>query len=237
MCLCRGIGVFALAALVLGAETGSYEQASRRAYTVAVDSRTGNLIRVPVRPARPLGNRQPQAPAQAARPVSTPSRDKGLHQAIQRIAENHGIHPSFVHAVIKAESNYDPLAVSPKGAQGLMQLMPQTAQQFGVRNVFDPVENVRGGVEYLRHLLDQYGDAGVTLAAYNAGPGAVERYGGVPPYRETQQFVRRVNRFYDSFRAQAGPAMPPEPPKKAEGPRIYWFRDGRGNIHYTTAAP
>jgi len=99
----------------------------------------------------------------------------------------------LIYAVIRQESGYDPYAVSHKGAKGLMQLMPATAKRFGVKDVFDPAENVQGGVKYLRQLLDRYdGDRRLALAAYNAGEGAVDRFGGVPPYRETQDYVDRI---------------------------------------------
>jgi soluble lytic murein transglycosylase-like protein len=228
MCLYRAIGVFLLgAAAAVGADPSSYDDAVRRAYTVAVDGRSGRLVRVPVKTAAPSRSLVPTAPL-AKEP---------LEQAIDRAAEDQGIHPSFVHAVIRAESNYNPGAISPKGAQGLMQLMPQTARRFGVKNSFDPLDNLQGGVRYLRFLLDTYGDAGLTLAAYNAGEGAVDRYRGVPPYSETREFVRRVNRFYGSKREQASVrTTPAAPAKKIEGPQIYWYRDGAGNVHYTTAA-
>ena len=101
--------------------------------------------------------------------------------------------PELIDAVIRQESGYDPYAVSHKGAKGLMQLMPATAKRFGVKDVFDPAENVQGGVKYLRQLLDRYdGDRRLALAAYNAGEGAVDRFGGVPPYRETQDYVDRI---------------------------------------------
>lgn len=228
MCLYRAIGVFLLgAAAAVGADTSSYDDAVRLAYTVVVDGRSGRLVRVPVKTAAPSPSLVPKAPI-AKEP---------LEQAIDRAAEDQGIHPSFVHAVIRAESNYNPGAISPKGAQGLMQLMPQTARRFGVKNSFDPLDNLQGGVRYLRFLLDTYGDAGLTLAAYNAGEGAVDRYRGVPPYSETREFVRRVNRFYGSKRQQASVrTTPAAPAKKLEGPQIYWYRDGAGNVHYTTAA-
>jgi soluble lytic murein transglycosylase-like protein len=99
----------------------------------------------------------------------------------------------LIHAVIRQESGYDPYAVSHKGAKGLMQLMPATAKRFGVKDVFDPAENVQGGVKYHRQLLDRYdGDRRLALAAYNAGEGAVDRFGGVPPYRETEDYVDRI---------------------------------------------
>src|SRR5205807_5339514 len=104
---------------------------------------------------------------------------------------------SLVRAVVQVESGFNPRAYSPKGAMGLMQLMPATAREFGVRNPFNAEQNVRGGVAYLRQLLDRYdNNEELALAAYNAGPGAVDRYGrSVPPYRETQNYVTHVNQM------------------------------------------
>jgi soluble lytic murein transglycosylase-like protein len=112
-----------------------------------------------------------------------------------RIARRYGVAESLVQAVIEVESRYDPFAVSPRGAMGLMQLMPKTASRFGVAKVFDPVQNVDGGVRYLKELLDRYsGQVRLALAAYNAGEDAVERYSGIPPYRETVDYVKKVQR-------------------------------------------
>ncbi len=113
---------------------------------------------------------------------------------IQREADAQGIRPGLVRAVMQVESGFDPRARSAKGAMGLMQLMPATAAQFGVGNVYDPAENTRAGVAYLRQLLDRYGgNEELALAAYNAGPQAVGRYGNqVPPYQETRDYLRRV---------------------------------------------
>ena len=116
---------------------------------------------------------------------------------VRAAAGRHSVDARFVHEVIRQESNYDLFAVSSKGACGLMQLMPETAKRFGVQDILDPAENVEGGVKYLRHLMDRYdGDSLLTLAAYNAGEGAVDSHGGVPPYRETQDYVRRITDRY-----------------------------------------
>lgn len=116
-----------------------------------------------------------------------------LHAMADRHAETHAINPALVRAVIQAESAWNTRAVSPKGALGLMQLMPETATELGVVDPFDPAQNIRAGVRYLKRLLDRYdGNAELALAAYNAGPGAVDKYGKVPPYRETQAYVRKI---------------------------------------------
>ncbi len=120
--------------------------------------------------------------------------DRGvLRDMASRIARRYGVDEGLVHAVIQTESRYNAFAVSPRGAMGLMQLMPKTAARFEVENAFDPVENVDAGVRYLKELLTRYsGQRRLALAAYNAGEDAVERYSGIPPYRETIDYVRRV---------------------------------------------
>jgi soluble lytic murein transglycosylase-like protein len=106
-----------------------------------------------------------------------------------------------MHAVISAESAYNPYAVSPKGAMGLMQLMPDTARRFGIYNPYDPIANMHGGARYLRWLIDRFNNTPLALAAYNAGEGAVENYGNsIPPYQETQTYVTRVLSFYNHYR-------------------------------------
>lgn len=113
---------------------------------------------------------------------------------VDQLAARHGVSPQLAHALVKVESNYDTRAVSPKGAMGLMQLMPATARQYAVVDPFDPAQNLGAGLQHLRGLLDRFGKGreSLALAAYNAGEGAVSRYGGIPPFRETQNYVRRI---------------------------------------------
>jgi soluble lytic murein transglycosylase-like protein len=120
-----------------------------------------------------------------------------VDRAIEEAAARHNVDPNLVRAVVKVESNFNPNAVSRKGAMGLMQLMPSTARQLNVKNPFDPAQNVDAGVRHLKQLLESYGgDIKLTLAAYNAGAGAVARSSGVPHYAETQNYVRRITNLY-----------------------------------------
>lgn len=127
----------------------------------------------------------------AGRPGST-STPSAYDDLIARAAARHGVDADLVHAVVKAESSYNPRCRSSAGAMGLMQLMPGTARALGVGDPWDPAQNLDGGVRYLRQQLDRFGEVDLALAAYNAGPGAVQRHHGVPPYRETQAYVKRV---------------------------------------------
>src|SRR5271170_3007646 len=156
---------------------------------VRVDARTGRLVRSVI-------FTQPATPA----PPSAQVRDLA-----ESAARNYDVSLDLVNSVIQVESNYNTLAVSPKGAQGIMQLMPQTAARFGVRNSFDPKENIDGGVRYLKFLQDLFNDDVLVAAAYNAGEGAVTKYGGVPPYKETIDYVARVGKkLGDAKKARAG---------------------------------
>lgn len=128
-----------------------------------------------------------------------PDTPEGFDLLIRRAARRNGIPPAMVKAVVKAESNFQPFAVSHKGAQGLMQLMPATAEDLGVEDPFRAEENILGGSRYLRAMYDRFGDWEHALAAYNAGPGAVEKHGGIPPYAETQQYVERVLHYYRRY--------------------------------------
>ena len=140
---------------------------------------------------------------------------------IQEIARAHGVDPGLITAVMRTESGFDPTAVSSKGAGGLMQLMPGTAAALGVVDRFNPRENIRGGVRHLRYLLDRYqGRVALALAAYNAGEGIVDAYRGIPPYPETQQYVRRVLREAGLSEAAGGtPNVPPAPGRGRDRPR------------------
>jgi len=144
--------------------------------------------------------------------------ERGYDGLIQRLARRHGVQPALVKAVIAAESNFQPMAVSRVGAQGMMQLMPRTAAELGVERPFGVIENIDGGVRYLRLMLDRYGDVVRALAAYNAGPGAVDRYKGVPPYKETQAYVKRVLEYYRGYRGEFERPLPQQVRQPEAGP-------------------
>jgi len=161
-----------------------------------------------------------------------PEKSRSFDDLIEEHATRNGVRRDLVRAVIQVESAFNPRAVSNKGAMGLMQLMPATARRFGVANALDPEQNVRGGVAYLRQLLDRYnGNERLALAAYNAGPAAVDRHGQtVPPFRETRDYVSRVNGL-----AGTRPASSSSP-----GSRIYRVVeviDGREIVKYTDQDP
>ncbi len=125
-----------------------------------------------------------------------PSR-KTYDPVVRKVAKRYGIEPDLIHAIIRAESNYESTAVSPKGAIGLMQLMPATGKAYGVNDFIDPEENIEGGTKYLKDLIKLYGGkTSLVLAAYNAGQEAVKRYKGIPPYPETRNYIRRIQSGY-----------------------------------------
>jgi soluble lytic murein transglycosylase len=163
-------------------------------------------------------------------------------ELIDRIAAQHAVDPDLVRAIIRVESNFEPLAISRKGAQGLMQLMPATAGRFAVGNPFDPADNIRGGVQYLRTLLDMFpGKLSLALAAYNAGENAVLKHRGIPPYRETQDYVARVLKQLDRRETgtlTASAASRPDP-RAAPAPQAAVYRtvDADGTPRYSNVAP
>lgn len=195
---------------------------------IRTDPKTGKLVRRVIAPSQP-----------ATTPAAAPA---ALKAAVDSAAARQSLPPELLHSVIQVESNYNPNAVSPKGAQGLMQLIPETARRFGVLNAFDPVENIEGGAKYLKYLLDLYkGDYPRALAAYNAGEGAVAKYDGIPPYAETVNYVAQVTKRIDKASKSAkaaAPAPPTEVATAAPAPdapkRIEGIVDADGRVRYVS---
>jgi soluble lytic murein transglycosylase-like protein len=220
-----------LAAMLSGTLAGASLPDSRAMWVVKVDTRTGKLVRSLVA--------TPGARAEAASDVS---------DLVAEAAKTFDVNPLLVESVIQVESNYNPFAVSPKGAQGLMQLMPGTAQRFGVTDSFDPKQNIEAGVRYLKFLQDTFQDDRLAIAAYNAGEKAVAKYGDVPPYPETVNYVAKVGKKYGQAKRAAGQdgqvkdnqakseAKNAEEPKAAEeAPRhILGYVDPQGKLHIAT---
>ena len=204
---------------------------------VRVDRRTGKLVRTVA------GFQEPAAAKPAARPVRAPAQ---IGELVEQSARAHSVDPLLVHSVIQVESNYNPYAVSVKGAEGLMQLMPSTSRMLGVSNSFDPGQNIEAGVKYLKHLQELYKDDRLALAAYNAGPAAVEKYKWVPPYPETQNYVNQVDKRYQEARKTAAEKAQPEQaaaappvdvqagPAEERHPKLEQFVDENGRLHLKT---
>jgi soluble lytic murein transglycosylase-like protein len=240
-----------LTAGLWAADTSSVPR--RTMSVVRADARSGKLVRSVVVAPKPVVQQrvaetviapkviEPVA-VNAVPPVSAaPAKPVGgdFNALVESIAAQHQLSPDLIHSVIKVESNYNPNAVSPKGALGLMQLIPATARRFGVSDVFDPVENIQGGVKYLKYLLDLYGnDFRLALAAYNAGEKAVAKYGDVPPYAETRNYVVQVSRRMEENRkaseAAARQKQKEKPVEtKPDGPRqIEIVTDADGTVRY-----
>lgn len=189
--------------------------------------------------------------AQRARRTSSrllPVPERELADLIDHHARRQGLSPQLVQAVMQVESGYNPKALSSKGAIGLMQLMPDTAKLLRVSDPWDPEQNVRGGTTYLRQQMDRFGDMRLALAAYNAGPSAVAKYDGIPPYTETQSYVTKVLGLFEHTppadlqdfarsearrRAQAAEAARPQP----AGQKVYVTRDANNRLILTTTPP
>jgi soluble lytic murein transglycosylase-like protein len=192
----------------------------------------GNLVVSNIRPPD-AGNVKsyavPAATAVRATRYATVERSRMYDDLIVEHSRINGVRSDLVRAVMQVESAFNPAAVSPKGAMGLMQLMPATARQYGVRNPFNPAENVRAGVKYLRELLDRYQDnEELALAAYNAGPGAVDKHGeSVPPYKETRDYVARINKM----------ASRPIEMRNSRIYKVVEIVDGQPVVRYTDRKP
>jgi soluble lytic murein transglycosylase-like protein len=154
------------------------------------------------------------APLPPEAPATAPFRE-----IVKTAAARYSLDADLISSVIAAESNFDPKAISKRNARGLMQLLPETAARFGVRNIFDPQENIDAGTHYLRDLLQRYNnDLALALAAYNAGPERVQQYGRVPPYVETVSYIRRVKRAYEKSKSGSSPEAAPIPSAKRAPP-------------------
>ena len=165
-----------------------------------------------------------------------------LRTLVDTISLNHGVDPGLVRAVIKTESNFNRWAVSNKGALGLMQLIPSTGRQYGVRDFFDPRQNVDGGVRYLKFLLEKFkGNLDLSLAAYNAGENLVEKLGGIPPISETTSYVHKVRAIYKKngapVIARAGSTALMAAASAVETPKIFKIVDERGVVHFSNIGP
>jgi soluble lytic murein transglycosylase-like protein len=167
-----------------------------------------------------------------------------LRALVNTIAANHGIDPGLIRAVIKTESNFNRWAVSPKGALGLMQLIPSTGRRYGVRDFFDPQQNVEGGVRHLKFLIEKFnGNLDLSLAAYNAGENLVERLGRIPLFPETTNYIRRIRALYGKpggVSVQANLAPEPAAPvedQKDSAHRIFRSVDRRGVVHFSNIEP
>ncbi len=238
-------GVAILSTALFAADAGPQYQ--RITSVVRADARTGKLVRAVIVTPKAVNRQRVEETVVVPRVVTPadpaaetpPPAPTGIDDAVARIAAQHSLNADLLHAVIKVESNYNPLAVSNKGALGMMQLIPATARRFGVSNVFNPVENIQGGARYLRYLLDLYNwDYPLALAAYNAGEAAVAKYGGVPPYRETQNYLNLVGKQLSSQKAKRSAMPAPAAAKTVETAvgqaHIQQVTDPDGSVHYVS---
>jgi len=243
----RLIWVAGLAAVSYAADSSA--QPRRIESVVHADLRTGKLVRsVIVTPKPVLQQRvdavvvQPRivSPLDPAQEPAAKPGDTNVDAAVKRIAAEQSLSPELLHSVIKVESNYNPYAVSSKGALGIMQLIPSTARRFGVSDVFNPVDNIEGGAKYLKYLLELYGNNyELALAAYNAGEGAVAKHGGVPPYTETRNYLQLVAGQLKKQRASSIKSAPlagdkPKEAKPDQPNHIEKIVESDGRVRYVT---
>lgn len=245
---CFRIGWATLVAAAVWGADGTAQHSARMTSVIRSDPRTGRLVRSVVVTAKSMAGRQVAENVVAPRVI--PSADAGaagesapvaanLQEAVDQIAGRYGLPPELLHSVIQVESNYNPNAVSPKGALGIMQLIPATARRFGVTDVFDPVENIEGGARYLQYLLGLFdGDYPLALAAYNAGENAVAKYGNVPPYPETQTYLRLVAKRLEEAQkvsaAKAKERKEAKPEPKSDGNHVQEVVEADGTVRYVS---
>jgi soluble lytic murein transglycosylase-like protein len=210
---------------VIGTITRLYVNGDDSSFVDVPTSEIDHFEALPTEAATQPGKVEPAShvPPQTAAENARPPLD--LDEVVKAASGTYRLDPDLVNSVIRAESGFNVRAVSPKGAQGLMQLMPQTASQLGVQNAFDPQANVEGGTRYLRELLERYNfDLIKALAAYNAGPQRVEQYGGVPPYYETKAYVARIVRDFNkkkiAEKSATRPAVQKSSTSKASGKKV-----------------
>jgi len=230
MRFCLILGLASVAAFAASPLASESRQGARIVSVVRADPRTGRLVRA-LAPAVSRVERQRDVRAWAEAAAS-------IDRHVAETAARYDVDPLLVRSVIQVESDDDPLAVSRKGAQGLMQLMPQTARRFAVKDSFDPAQNIDGGVRYLKYLLTRFGDRqtpeALALAAYNAGEGAVMKHGGVPPYPETTLYVRKVAKRWGAAKLAEGAKPQAAPAELAAYPAIEQYVDERGVLHVQT---
>jgi soluble lytic murein transglycosylase-like protein len=221
-----GLGTLSAAEPPVGVE--------RSVSTVRVDRASGKLVRrttvVAPRVVAPIVVRDAKDDASTPPPPPLLAKDASVNEIIEHTANRYQMDPLLVHSVIQVESAYNKYAVSSAGAMGMMQLMPGTARTLGVKNPFDPKENIEAGVRYLKQLQETFKDPRHALAAYNAGPGAVAKYGTIPPYAETENYVYQVGkRLGDARRAQK--QQQAGAPKQEQLKKIEQFVDSEGRLH------
>jgi Transglycosylase SLT domain len=240
MAVLAGLATFGLSADTLPDEPRKVAVATTRFVSVVhADARTGRMVRSIVIASKPVPSRIVPGQSVDIQALAL-APDSALRTLVEETSKNFDVSPALVDSVIQVESNYNPYAVSPKGAQGLMQLMPATARRFGVKNSFDVKQNIEGGVRYLKFLQETFKDDRLAIAAYNAGEGAVTKYGNVPPYPETMSYVAKVGKKYgQAKRASQKPkviAKVEEPAKPAvDEPRhIMHYVDEDGRMHIAT---
>jgi soluble lytic murein transglycosylase-like protein len=180
----------------------------------------------------------PPAPAPAPTPAPSNSKSEAYDSIIEKYASDYHLDPSLIKSIIATESGFNPKAVSPKGARGLMQLMPATAEQLGVSNSFDPEQNIQAGVKHLRSLMDSFNDdISLSLAAYNAGETRVQRLGKIPPIKETQNYVQSVTKLYEKSKSEPKQQAPQQAQQEEKLPLIFRFVDDSGVLQVTNIPP